>query len=118
MIEHVGTWDNQLRFAAETRRVGKRLWIQTPAREFFIEPHYIAPFVHWLPKSIRRHMLRYFTVWGWVNRPSKDEIDAMIAEIRLISYKEFKQLYPDCRIKVERFLWVFPKSYVAYRGGG
>ena len=42
VIEHLGTWERQQRFAAEARRVGRRLWVQTPAREFFIEPHLLA----------------------------------------------------------------------------
>ena len=50
VIEHVGTWERQQAFAAEMRRVGQRLWVQTPAREFFLEPHLVAPFIHWLPQ--------------------------------------------------------------------
>lgn len=35
VIEHVGAYERQKQFAAEARRVGCALWIQTPAREFF-----------------------------------------------------------------------------------
>jgi hypothetical protein len=45
-IEHVGTWERQQEFAAEMQRVGQSLWVQTPAREFFLEPHLLTPFVH------------------------------------------------------------------------
>ena len=115
VIEHVGTWENQERFAAEVRRVGGRLWIQTPAWEFFIEPHYITPFVHWVPRRVRKYVVRYLTVWAWASRPSMEEAQARVDEIRLLSYRELKKLFPDCQIVVERFLWVFPKSYVALR---
>jgi SAM-dependent methyltransferase len=64
VIEHVGTWERQQAFAAEVRRVGHRLWVQTPAREFFIEPHLIAPFIHWLPRAWQRRLMRNFTVRG------------------------------------------------------
>ena len=57
VIEHVGSYDDQRAFAHEVRRVGRRLWIQTPARCFPIEPHYIAPFVHWLPRRWQRHLV-------------------------------------------------------------
>jgi len=39
----------------------------------------------------------------------------MILEIRLLTYSEMKQLFPDCTILKERFLG-FTKSYVAVRG--
>ena len=46
VIEHLGTFEKQTAFANECMRVGKRYWVQTPAQEFPIEPHYIAPFIH------------------------------------------------------------------------
>lgn len=114
VIEHVGTWENQLQFAAEVRRTGKRLWIQTPAREFFIEPHYLTPFIHWLPKPVQRQLLRYFSVWGWLNRPTPQAVADMVAEIRLLSHAEMKVLFPDCDILEEK-LWGMTKSYIAVR---
>lgn len=114
VIEHVGTWENQLQFAAEARRTGKRLWIQTPAREFFIEPHYLTPFIHWLPKSIQRQLLRYFSIWGWLNHPSPKAVADIVDEIRLLSHAEMKVLFPDCDILEEK-LWGMTKSYIAVR---
>jgi SAM-dependent methyltransferase len=114
VIEHVGTWENQLKFAEEVRRTGKRLWIQTPAREFFIEPHYLTPFIHWLPKSLQRSLLRYFSVWGWLNRPTPRAVADMVDEIRLLTHAEMKVLFPDCEILQEK-LWGMTKSYIAFR---
>lgn len=115
VIEHVGTWENQVRFANEARRVGGKLWIQTPAREFFIEPHYIAPFVHWLPKAWQKRLLRHFTLWGWISKPNAKQVDEIVDEIRLLSLSEMKVLFPDCEIFKERFLYFFIKSYTAFR---
>ncbi len=114
VIEHVGTWDQQLKFAAEVRRCGERLWIQTPAREFFIEPHYLTPFIHWFPKSVQRRLLPYFSVWGWLNRPTAQGVDDILNEIRLLSRAEMKVLFPDCDILEEK-LWGMTKSYIAVR---
>jgi SAM-dependent methyltransferase len=114
VIEHVGTWENQIQFAAEVRRAGKRLWIQTPAREFFFEPHYLTPFVHWLPKPMQRHILRYVTVWGWLNRPTQAGVDEILAEIRLLTHAEMKMLFPDCEI-LREVVGGMTKSYIAYR---
>lgn len=116
VIEHVGTWERQQQFAEEIRRVGGRLWVQTPAHEFFIEPHYIAPFVHWLPKSLRGKLVRWVTPWGWLVRPNKKQVADRLDEIRLIRYGEMKALFPDCEILRERFCGVFTKSYIAFRG--
>ena len=115
VIEHVGNWDKQKSFAQEVRRVGRRLWIQTPAIECPIEPHFIAPFVHWLPIRFRRRILRWFTPWGWIQKPTQDHIDQTIAFTRLLSRSQIRELFPDCVIFTERLFGIFPKSYIAYR---
>ncbi len=113
VIEHVGTRENQLRFAEEARRAGKKLWVQTPAREFFFEPHYLTPFVHYLPKAAQRRLLRYVSVWGWLNRPSPAHIADIVDEIRLLTHAEMKVLFPDCEI-VRETVGGMTKSYIAY----
>lgn len=114
VIEHVSNFANQQKFANEVRRVGKRLWIQTPARWFFVEPHLITPFIHYLPRSWQRHLLRRFTIWGWILKPSPQMVEKFLDEIRLLTYREMQQLFPDCRILRERFLGM-TKSFIAVR---
>lgn len=114
VIEHVGTWERQQAFAREARRVGRRLWLQTPAREFFVEPHLIAPFVHWLPRPWQRRLIRNFTVRGWLERPGPREVEEFLAEVRLLTFSEMQSLFPDCTIIRERFLGL-TKSYIAVR---
>jgi hypothetical protein len=114
VIEHVGTWERQQLFAAEARRVGRKLWVQTPAREFFIEPHLIAPFIHWLPPGWQRRLIRNFTVRGWLERPDRAWVDGFLREIRLLTFAEMQALFPDCTILRERFLGL-TKSYIAVR---
>ncbi len=113
-IEHVGSLANQVRFANEVRRVGDGVWVQTPARGFFIEPHYLTPFIHWLPKTWQRRLVRNCTVWGLIARPSEERAAAIVEELRLLTRAEFTELFPDCEIRTERFLGM-PKSYVAVR---
>ena len=50
-IEHLHTYGNQQRFAAEVRRVGQSYYVQTPARSFPFEPHWLGFFIHWLPRE-------------------------------------------------------------------
>ena len=114
VIEHVSTWDNQQLFAREVSRVAPRVWVQTPAREFFLEPHLLTPFIHWLPHRWRRRLIRHFTVWGRVTKPSRARVDDFLSEVRLLSKDEMPQLFPDCSIYVEKWMGL-TKGYVAYR---
>jgi hypothetical protein len=115
VIEHMTTWERQQAFAAEARRVARGLWIQTPARSFPVEPHLIAPYFQFLPRSVQRRVARRFTVWGLLTKPNAAAIEEMLADIRLLSCREMRQLFPDCVILKERVLGL-TKSYVAVRG--
>jgi len=114
VIEHLSTFENQLRFANEIRRIAGSVWVQTPAKSFFIEPHLITPFIHFFPTIWQRHLLRNFTVWGLITRPSPSHIDRFLHEVRFLTFEEMQTLFPDCIIFRERFL-LFTKAYIAIR---
>lgn len=114
VIEHVGTPENQAQMALELRRVGRALWIQTPSRHFPIEPHYLTPFIHWMPHTLQRKLLRNFSVWGLIARPPNELVDRNVDEIRLLDYGEMMLLFPDCEIRRERFMGL-TKSLIAVR---
>jgi Methyltransferase domain len=114
VIEHLSTYENQAKFAREIKRVCNKLWVQTPARAFPVEPHLVTPFVHYLPKRWQRHLLRNFTLWGLVTRPSSQDIEEYLREVRLLSYREMRNLFPDCEVRKERFLFL-TKAYIAIR---
>jgi hypothetical protein len=116
VIEHVGSSERQRAFAREVARVGKALWIQTPAKSFPIEPHFIAPCLHWLPVQCRKLFARRFSLWGWLTKPTQERVNEFVDEIRLVTYREVRELFPHCEIIVERFLGL-PKSYIAFRRG-
>lgn len=114
VIEHLGCYENQKQFAAEIRRVGKSYWVQTPNRWFLIEPHLITPLIHYLPKTIQKHLLRRCTIWGLVARPTRNQVDAFLSEIRLLNKHEMSELFPDATILSERILG-FTKSFIAVK---
>jgi hypothetical protein len=114
VIEHVGSLDAQRAFAEELRRVGRQVWVQTPARSFFFEPHLLAPFIHFLPLSWQRRLVRNFSLWGWITRPSQASVDQTLGGLRLLDYATFRSLFPDCEIRRERFVG-FTKAFVAVR---
>jgi len=105
-IEHVGSEENQYKFAREMMRVGMRVYCQTPSRLFPIDPHLSAPFLHWLPASwLTPGFLRYFTLNGWMwKRPYE-------YDVTWISKRKLRKMFPGCRIRTERFL-LLPKSFV------
>lgn len=112
-IEHVGTWEDQQAFARELRRVGKRVYCQTPARSFFFEPHYFTPFVVWFRFLLKRYwFVRYFTYYGLRWKPSREQVQDFQSHLRLLSYAEMQQVFPDCAIRRERFLGM-TKAYIA-----
>jgi len=113
VIEHLGSFDKQKAFAREVKRVGKSIWIQTPSRTFFFEPHFITPLFHFLPKHIQSKLGRNFTVWGLIARPSLDQVKRLVEEINLLSISEFQSLFPTSQIKREKFLGLFTKSFIA-----
>ena len=115
VIEHVGSWERQQQFAAEIRRVSKALWVQTPAYECPIEPHYLTPFIQYLPRLFQKKILRWCTLRGWIERPTPEKINFMVETTRLLRKSEMRQLFPDCMIITERLLWIIPKSYIAIR---
>lgn len=114
VIEHLGSYDDQRRFASEIRRVGRSYWVQTPNRSFPIEPHLVAPFIHYLPVRIQRHLIRWLTLWGLVSRPTRKQIDDFLAEVRLPTEREMRDLFPDAHIVAERFLGL-KKSLIAVK---
>lgn len=96
------------------RRFGIKYFVQTPNKWFPVEPHLLTPFIHYLPKSLQRRLLRNFTVWGLVTRPTVWECENFLREIRLLGYKEFRRLFPKAEIRRERFLgWT--KSLIAIK---
>ena len=59
VIEHVGQFEDQLRFASEIRRVAAKGYFVTCLNKYFpVEPHTLLPFYQFLPKSVQlRHTL-------------------------------------------------------------
>jgi len=118
VIEHVGSAEEQRRFAAEVQRVGRHYWVQTPNRRFPIEPHLLTPFLHYLPRAWQGPLARRCTVWDVVERPSRDRRDFYIEhylnDIRLLAAPEMAALFPGASIRRERAFGL-TKSLIAVK---
>lgn len=111
VIEHVGGWRDMRAMAREMLRVGISGWMQTPAWEFPIEPHFRAPFGHWFGKPAQARMLS-LSAAGHIRRLSREKRRERIESINLLSKGEVRALFPDCPIYTERV--ILAKSYVAH----
>ena len=114
VIEHLGSLENQKLFAREVMRVGRSVFVQTPARSFIMEPHLLTPFIHKFPIRVQQQLIRNFSVWGILTRPTREEIDLFLSTTHLLSRREFADMFNDCEIVEERFLGM-TKSLIAIR---
>lgn len=117
VIEQVGGFSQQQAFANEARRVGGNLWIQTPAWECPVEPHFLGLFIHWLPNRWHAPFARWFSFRGLTGASDAADLKAIAQTTRLLSKREMKLLFPDCEIWTERMFLLLPKSHVAIRRG-
>ena len=101
VIEHVP--DHEA-FAREVVRVGRSYYVQTPNKWFPIEPHLMAPLVHFLPRTWQRRLSRHFTLWGLIARPTTQQLDDFHATTRLLDTREMRRLFPNTVMEKERVL--------------
>lgn len=112
VIEHVYTYENQVKMAREIQRVGKRHFIQTPNKYFPVEAHYAIPFAQYLPKGLLFFFLtktRLSRMTKWEQQDAQQYLD----EIRLLNEKEMKALFPGSKILKEKTLGMI-KSLTAH----
>ena len=115
VIEHVGDWTDQERFAQEIQRVGRRYWVQTPNRQFPLEPHLNFPGYQWLPDRLARAVVANWPL-SYHRRDglSPEQAWEAVRGTRLITTAEMRRLFPTATIWRERVL-ALTKSFVAYR---
>jgi len=107
VIEHVGGWEQITTMARELQRVGQYYFVQTPNYWFFIEPHFVLPFFHFLPRPIG--------VWILMRIKGVGDMNKAILAVegrRLLTKKEMMLLFPEAEILTERFIGL-PKSIMA-----
>lgn len=108
VIEHVGDWQKQKKFANEIRRVGKKYFVTTPNKWFWIDPHYRLPFFHLLPIDLRRWLVENFSVGG---KPKGEWID-----IYPLDEGQMKELFPEAEIIKQKWFGQEITLIAAYGG--
>jgi ubiquinone/menaquinone biosynthesis C-methylase UbiE len=103
VIEHVGAWSHQQRFANEIRRVACRgYFVTTPNKFFPLEPHTMLPFYQFLPVPIQKKVAPFSP--GYLRE---------YEEIHLLSRAQMKMLFPEATVFPIGFP-VLGNSLIAY----
>ncbi len=112
VIEHLYNFENQVSMASEVQRVGALHFVQTPNKHFLVEPHYVLPFFDYLPAKVKYFILTK-TKLSRLKKWSDVDARQYISEIRLLSFSEFKQLFPKSKMNKEFFMGLV-KSFTAH----
>lgn len=114
VIEHVGDQHRIKAFADEVHCLGPYHYIQTPNYWFPIEPHFLTPFFHWLPKRMRIWLVQRFALGHRPKMTSFEDAVRLVESINLLTQKQFRQLFPTSDIITERVAFL-PKSLIAIK---
>ncbi len=111
VIEHLSTFEEQQEMADNLKRVAKYYFVQTPAFIFPLEPYFLFPFFHWLPRRIRIWLILHFNL-GWFKKcNNKMDAELLVNSIRIIKKHELKILFKNATLIKEKFL-MMSKSYI------
>ncbi len=113
VIEHVPVGQRRA-LVTEMRRVARKVFLQTPARAFPIEPHFVMPVMHWLPRSVA-YRLVFISPWFWLSGRDRAVAREYFYGTQLLNRAECMGLAADSTIVPERVLGL-TKSYLVFAG--
>lgn len=87
VVEHAGTREQQLAVVREVCRVCRCVLFTTPNKSFPVELHTFLPFIHWLPDSKYR----------WLLRRLGHHYFADVENLNLLNRHQFAALFPPER---------------------
>ena len=107
VIEHVGQYEDQVRFANEIRRVAaKGYFVACPNKYFPIEPHTLVPFYQFLPETVQRKVAPYSP--GYLKE---------YEEIHLLTAKQLQRLFPEAKVRAVGFPVMGNSIVACYKRG-
>jgi ubiquinone/menaquinone biosynthesis C-methylase UbiE len=108
VIEHVGTFADQMRMADEVRRVGKRWFLTTPNRWYPFEFHARMPLLSWLPAPLMHKVAR---LWAYNHVQQRYRSGGDYSDVRLLTARQLGRMFPDSRILKPRVTF-WPETLV------
>jgi hypothetical protein len=115
VIEHVGRWQAMKQMAAEVSRLAPCYYVQTPAFGFPIEPHFRAPFFHWLPMPWRIWLTRHIPLGAYPRAPTLDDAMRFVEDAILVDAARFRALFPEPAVMTKERFFGLTKSFIAIR---
>lgn len=113
VIEHVGDYVQQQKMADEIIRVGKRYFVQTPAKFFPVEPHFLVPYFQLMPLWLKMFLVMNFKL-GWTQKvETKEQARQLAQSVQLLDKKAFTALFPGAKLYCEKFIGL-TKSFIVY----
>ncbi len=113
VIEHVGGHHRRAQFA-EVVHGTRRYWVQTPARGFPVEPHFMFPGLQYLPRGAQATLVTKWPVGNYAKVTDRSEALSHLLDIELLSAEEMRFYFPDAELYKERFAGL-TKSFVAIK---
>lgn len=92
-LEHVGGKEDQRFFIKELLRVGKKIFLTTPYKYCFYEPHSEVFFLHWLPDKLFRRILRSLGKTFWAKETN----------LKPLGIRDIKAIIPDNNVKIKLY---------------
>lgn len=95
-IEHVGSFDNQVKMIKNMVSLSKKFFIViTPNRFYPIDFHTKMPLIHWLPKNLHRKILKFLSLNFYskeenLNLLSKKDLVIALMRANINNYKIFE----------------------------
>lgn len=116
LLEHVGGHAKRCDLAAEVHALAEYHWVQTPYRYFPVEPHWLFPFMQFLPVRARIAIAMH---WPLVHtRPTSfAAAKSSVLWTELIGIEELQAYFPKSTIIRERMAGL-AKSLTAVRSPG
>lgn len=117
VIEHLFTWEQQLKMAEQILALDLPFWIQTPNYWFPMEPHYRIPGLQLMPRGLRIRVLHLKRCGRRASAAEWNRSVELVDEVRLLRVREVRRLFPQAKVIRERF-GPFTKSVIAHQGLG
>jgi hypothetical protein len=115
VIEHLGGHRQRRAFAETVKAAAPHHWVQTPARSFPIEPHWLFPAFQWLPLGLRVSVSSHWPLgFAEADRADRCAVTEEVLSVELLSAAEMAHLFPGSSMLYERFMGL-AKSIVAVR---
>lgn len=114
VIEHVGNFEEQNRMANEIKRIGKYYFIQTPNRNFPIEPHFLLPFFQFLPIRLQIFLVIHWSIGQYPKATTEKNALKIINSVNLLCVYQIKMLFNESCFYYERILGL-TKSIIVFK---